>query len=167
MKVILVMALTLDGKIGKDASDPVDWTGSADKKKFVEITKDAGVVLLGSTTFDSIGRPLPNRKNIVLTRNKERVSDTENLVFTDQNPEEILDDLAQQGYTSAALIGGSTINTLFAKKNLIDEVYITIVPRLFGQGLSLFNGPLDMQLKLLKTETIEDGFILLKYVVIK
>ncbi len=167
MKVILVMALTLDGKIGRDSNDPVDWTGQADKKKFVQITKDAGVVLLGSTTFDSIGRPLPNRKNIVLTRNKERVSDKENLVFTDQNPEEILDDLAQQGYTSVALIGGSTINTLFAEKNLVDEVYITIVPWLFGHGLSLFNGSLDMQLKLLKTETIEDGFILLKYAVIK
>ncbi len=167
MKVILVMALTLDGKIGKDVSDPVDWTGPADKKKFVQITKEAGVVIFGSTTFDSIGQPLPNRLNIVLTRNKNRVSDADNLVYTDQDPEEVLHELEQKGYTSVALIGGSTINTLFARKNLVDEIYITIVPRLFGQGLSLFNGPLDLQLRLVTTETIEEGYILLKYAVIK
>ncbi len=167
MKVILMMALTVDGKIGRDSKDPVDWTGKADKKKFVQVTKEAGVVILGSTTYDSIGRPLPNRKNVVLTRNKERVSNAENLIFTSQSPEEILDDLENQGYSSVALIGGSTINTLFAQKNLIDEIYITIVPRLFGEGLSLFNNSLDLQLELLETETIEDGYLLLKYAVIK
>ncbi len=167
MKVILVMALTLDGKIGKDVSDPVDWTGAADKKKFVQITKEAGVVIFGSTTFDSIGRPLPNRLNIVLTRNRSRVSDDDNLIYTDKNPEEIIEDLEEKGFSSVALIGGSTINTLFAEQNLVDEIYVTIVPRLFGQGISLFNGPLDQKLRLLKTETIEEGYILLKYAVIK
>ncbi len=167
MKVILVMALTLDGKIGRDTSDPVDWTGSADKKKFVQITKEAGVVIFGSTTFDSIGRPLPNRLNVVLTRNKERVSDEDNLIYTDMSPEEVLEYLEEKGYTSVALIGGSTINTLFAQRDLVDEIYITIVPRLFGEGLSLFNGTLDYKLRLLKTETIENGYILLKYAVIK
>ncbi len=167
MKVVLVMALTLDGKIGRDVNDPVDWTGPADKKKFVQITKEAGVVVLGSTTFDAIGRPLPNRKNIVLTRNTARVSTEENLIFTDQSPEEILSELEEQGYSSVALIGGSTINTLFTQRNLVDEIYITIVPRLFGQGISLFNSALDLQLRLMKTETIEEGYILLKYAVVK
>ena len=167
MKVILVMALTLDGVIGRNSKDPVDWTGKADKKKFVEITKEAGVVIYGSTTYDSIGRPLPKRKNVVLTRNKERVSEFDNLVYTDKDPEDILQDLEQEGYTSAALIGGSTINSIFAKKNLIDEIYITIVPKLFGKGLSLFNEELDLDLQLQEMETIDEGYILLKYSVRK
>jgi dihydrofolate reductase len=167
MKVILVMALTLDGVSGRNSKDPVDWTGKADKKKFVEITKEAGVIIYGSTTYDAIGRPLPKRKNIVLTRNKARVSEFDNLEYTAKEPETIIEDLEKEGFTSAALIGGSTINALFAKKNLIDEIYITIVPKLFGKGLSLFNCDLDLDLKLLEMETIDDGYILLKYSVVK
>lgn len=167
MKVILVMALTLDGVIGRSSKDPVDWTGKADKKKFVEITKKAGVVIYGSTTYDAIGKPLPKRKNIVLTRNKARISEFDNLEYTDKEPEEILKDLESEGYTSAALIGGATINTLFARKNLVDEIYITLVPKLFGKGLSLFNDDLDLELKLLEMETIDEGYILLKYSIVK
>ncbi|MBF0204054.1 MAG: dihydrofolate reductase, partial [Desulfamplus sp.] len=74
MKVILVMAMTLDGKIARHSMEPVDWTGKADKKKFVEITKKAGAVIMGSTTFDTIGKRLPNRKNIVMTRNASRLT---------------------------------------------------------------------------------------------
>ena len=162
-----MMALTLDGRIARDVNDPVDWTGKADKKKFVEITRAAGVVILGSTTYDAIGRPLPGRKNVVLTKNTDRVSDAENLVYTDQAPEDILRELEKDGYTSAAPIGGSTINTLFARKNLVDEMYITIVPKVFGQGVPVFNNHLDLRLRLLEMETIEDGHILLRYAVIK
>ena len=46
MKVILLMAMTLDGKIAKNDHHFPDWTGSADKKLFVEITKKAGEIFL-------------------------------------------------------------------------------------------------------------------------
>ena len=61
MKVTMVMAMTLDGKIARDASHPADWTGTEDKKKFVEITRRAGAMIMGSRTFDTIGRLLPGR----------------------------------------------------------------------------------------------------------
>ena len=82
MEVILVMAMTLDGKIARDSLEPVDWTGKADKQYFVQVTRKAGVVIMGSRTFDTIGKPLPGRKNIVMTRNKDRKSQAKNLVFT-------------------------------------------------------------------------------------
>lgn len=62
MKVTLLMAMTLDGKIGKSHDHFPDWTGKADKTLFVRLTKKAGVIIMGSKTFDTIGRPLPNRK---------------------------------------------------------------------------------------------------------
>lgn len=163
MKVILLMAVTADGLIARDSMQFVDWTGNADKKYFVHITKKAGVMLMGSKTFDTIGKVLPGRKNIVMTKDKTRVSQDKDLVFTDQTPEEIIEELTAQGFTSATLIGGSIINTLFLKKNLIDEIHVTVVPRLFGQGLSLFNQPTDTLLELLDVVKINESHVLLKY----
>ncbi|MFH1155271.1 MAG: dihydrofolate reductase family protein [Pseudomonadota bacterium] len=165
MKVVLVMAVTLDGKIGRNAGDPVDWTGGADKKKFVEITRRAGVMIMGSRTFDAIGRVLPGRKSIVLTRNRQRQSQDENLIFTDAQPEQILKDLEGKGYTEVALIGGGMINGLFASLNLIDEIQLTVVPKIFGQGLSLFAETLDLDLDLVEMRELEPGTLLLTYAV--
>ena len=65
MKVILLMAITLDGRTGKDEMHFVDWTEQEDKKIFVQITRRTGVIIMGSRTFDTIGGPLPKRKNVI------------------------------------------------------------------------------------------------------
>ena len=166
MEVILLMAMTVDGKIARNQMERVNWTGSKDKQYFVKITRDAGVMIMGSKTFDTIGHPLPGRKNIVMTRDKTRKSDDSSLVFTDQAPAQILSDLKRQGFDRAALIGGSVINSLFAKENLITRIHLTLVPAVFGQGLSLFNAPLDLALEYDTCKEIEKGHLLLIYKVI-
>ncbi|MDD9303177.1 MAG: dihydrofolate reductase [Desulfobacter sp.] len=166
MDVILLMATTLDGKIARDSNQLVDWTGKADKSYFVEITRATGVMIMGSKTYDTIGRPLPNRLNIVMTRDKTRTSQEDNLVFTDQAPAQILKDLEARGYERVALIGGSLVNTLFATENLITEVHLTMVPRVFGTGLSLFSQEMDMRLLLDQTREIDKGHVLMIYKVI-
>ena len=163
MKVILLMAVTADGMIARNSMELIDWTGKADKKYFIHITRDAGAMIMGSKTFDTIGKVLPGRKNIVLTRDKTRTNQGKDLIFTNQTPKEIINELQAQGFGSVALIGGSVVNTLFMKENLIDEVHITIVPRLFGKGLSLFNEILDTQLELIDIQKIDQGHVLLKY----
>ena len=163
MKLILLMAATADGMIARDSMHLVDWTGKADKKYFVQITRQAGVVIMGSKTWDTIGKPLPGRKNIVMTRDKTRKSTNPSLVFTDQSPAELLKGLEKEGFTSAALIGGARINSLFMEANLIDEMHLTLVPRLFGHGLTLFGTQLDQKLELLDMVRIEGEHVLLKY----
>ena len=163
MKVILLMAVTADGMIARNSMELIDWTGKADKKYFIHITREAGAMIMGSKTFDTIGKVLQGRKNIVLTRDKTRTSQSRDLIFTSQTPKEIINELETQGFASVALIGGSVVNTLFMKENLIDEVHVTIVPRLFGKGLSLFNETLDTLLELMDIEKIDHGHVLLKY----
>ncbi len=124
----MLMAQSLDGKIAKDSNHFPDWTGREDKKLFVRITKRAGVVIMGSKTFDTIGTPLPNRRNIVMTRNKSRKSHWENLVFTDKSPGEILGRLYRDGFNEVILAGGAIINGLLWKDRLIDEIIVSITP---------------------------------------
>jgi dihydrofolate reductase len=133
MKVILLMAQTLDGKIGRNSGHFPDWTGKEDKRLFVRITKAAGVLIMGSKTYDTIGGPLPGRKNVVLTRDQSRRSDSPELVFTGKSPRVVLADLQAEGYTTVVLAGGTVVNTLFARQGLIDEIMLTICPLFFRQ----------------------------------
>ena len=167
MKLILVMALTADGKIGRDSSHFPDWTEPSDKKLFMSVSKAAGVIIMGARTFDTLGKPLPGRKHIVLTQNKERRTSSENLVFTQKRPADILHDLGAEGYDTAILAGGARINYLFAKENLIDEIILTYSPKLFGTGLSLFSNSVHMDLELLEHRRIGKNTLQAVYRVIK
>jgi dihydrofolate reductase len=165
-KVTLLMAITVDGRTGRDTHHFVDWTGREDKQFFVETTMKAGVVMMGARTYDTIGYPLPGRKNIILTRNPDRKSSFENLVFTRKSPELILADLATDGYTHVILAGGPTTNTLFARKKLIDEIIVTISPKIFGVGTSLFTQDISMDLELKHLEKRGQETICISYKVL-
>lgn len=162
MKVTLLMALTLDGKIGKDADHFPDWTGPEDKKLFVEVTKKAGCLVMGSKTFTTIGRPLPGRHNVIMTRSP-KASEWDNLEFTDQHPVSIVEGLEAKGYSEVILAGGAQINTLFAQAGLIDEVIVTVCPKVFGSGIGLFNEGVELDLQLLSSENISDQVLKLHY----
>lgn len=167
MKVILLMAQTLDGKIGRNSGHFPDWTGKEDKRLFVRVTKAAGVLIMGSKTYDTIGGPLPGRKNVVLTRDESRRSDSPELVFTGKPPRVVLADLQAEGYTTVVLAGGTVVNTLFAREGLIDEIMLTICPLFFGSGIALFSGEVPLKLRLLSTEVLGSDAILAHYEVVR
>jgi len=160
------MAATLDGKIGKDSDHFPDWTGKADKALFSRISKECGAIIFGRKTFETIGKPLPGRKNIILT-SQPKLSEWNNLIFTNQTPQEILAGLESEDFTSVVLGGGAGINSLFAAENLINELWVSICPKIFGGGISLFDSHTEMNLKLLFAEKLDDQTMLLKYQVKK
>lgn len=64
-RVVLVAAVADNGVIGRDGDIP--WRIPEDMRHFREVTTGHTVVM-GRVTFESIGRPLPNRTNVVITR---------------------------------------------------------------------------------------------------
>jgi dihydrofolate reductase len=68
MLVSLVVAMDEDGVIGRD--DALPWRLPDDLKRFKALTMGKPI-LMGRKTFDSIGKPLPGRLNLVLTRSKD------------------------------------------------------------------------------------------------
>jgi dihydrofolate reductase len=169
MKVILLMAVTVDGKIAKRADHAAMWTSKADKKLFVEETKKAGVIIMGQTTYGTIGRPLPGRLNIVMNPKPDASLNLPNtLEFTNTQPKELLVELEKRGFESVILGGGATINGLFLKLGLIDEVWLTVEPKIFGDGLSLFkDADADLSLELIEIKNLDKNVIQLRYRVIK
>lgn len=67
MKLALIVAMDENGLIGK--SNNLPWRLSADLQYFRKITM-AKPIIMGRKTYESIGRPLPGRQNIIITKNQ-------------------------------------------------------------------------------------------------
>jgi dihydrofolate reductase len=70
--ISIIVAVSENGVIGKEGKLP--WYIPEDLKHFKQLTS-GNVVIMGRKTYESIGKPLPNRLNIVITREKNSVID--------------------------------------------------------------------------------------------
>jgi len=115
--VSIIVAKSKNGVIG--VGNKLPWNLPTDLKRFKEITTD-GVVIMGRKTYESIGKPLPNRINIVVTR-------TENFfvpgVLTAKSLQNAL--LKAGGEKDIFIIGGGEIYR--QSISYADKMYITEV----------------------------------------
>lgn len=107
----IIVAVSNNGVIGKD--NKLLWRQSEDLKRFKSLTLNQKVVM-GRKTFESIGKPLPNRENFILTRQKIEVAGCE-ILHTIEEVLEIDGDVI--------IIGGGEIYQEFI--NISDEIYLT------------------------------------------
>ncbi|HEU4914239.1 MAG TPA: dihydrofolate reductase family protein [Candidatus Saccharimonadales bacterium] len=166
MKVFIVAAITADGFIGRTADHLADWSSKEDKKLFIKLTKEAGTMVMGSKTFATIGRALPGRKTIVYTR-EPRESDIVDVTFTNEPPADLVSRLTSEGHESLAICGGASIYSLFMESGVVDELYLTVEPVVFGTGVPLFGHTLENGLTLLSAESLNPNTVLLHYSVDK
>lgn len=166
MKVFIIASLTADGYIGRHSKHLVDWSSKEDKQLFIALTKQAGVIVMGSNQFATIGRALPGRRNIVYTSRPAHIT-AEGVETTAEAPQMLLERLNDEGVEQVAICGGTTIYDMFMQAGLIDELHLTIEPIVFGSGLSLFSQPLANKLELLDYKKLNDHTLYAHYKVIK
>jgi len=106
MKITLVAAIASNNVIGKENSLP--WNIPEDLKRFKQMTS-GNTILMGRKTFDSIGRPLPNRQNIVMT--KDENFEQEGIKVINDFDEAL--ELIKESNEDVFVIGGSKIYELF------------------------------------------------------
>ena len=164
MNVFLIAAISADGFIARDANQPANWTSKEDKKVFVELTKRAGVMIMGRNTYETIGRALPGRRNIVYTSEPINTPDIET---TTEQPADLLSRLENEGHKEVAICGGQIVYDAFLSSGLVNELFLTLEPKLFGSGLSVAKSPLDYGLKLLELKKLNDDTLLLHYKVME
>ncbi len=165
MRIILIAAVTLDGKMARHAAHLSDWTSPEDKRIFREETRRAGVVILGNNTYKTLARPLPGRLHIVLTRDPAGKPAIPGVVeFTDAPPAAIVADLERRGYRAAALTGGAQVNSLFLAADLVDEIWLTVEPLIFGRGIGVFEDAVfDRRARLVELRQLNEGAFLARY----
>tara|TARA_B100001248_G_scaffold105199_1_gene78394 strand:+ start:323 stop:829 length:507 start_codon:yes stop_codon:yes gene_type:complete len=124
ISISIIVAHASNYVIGKDGKLP--WHIPADLKYFKELTYGSPIIM-GRKTFESIGRPLPGRHNIIITRNSEYHNDDCAVVFDFQAALKEAGDFAEQsGKSDIFIIGGAEVYRQaidFADKAYITEVH--------------------------------------------
>ncbi len=107
LPLVLVVAIAENGVIGRKQQMP--WRIPGDLKHFKAVTMGKPMIM-GRKTYDSVGKPLPGRTSIVLTRDKSWRADG---VLVGHSLDDVLklanDDAAKTGATEIAIIGGSAL----------------------------------------------------------
>ena len=128
MKVSLIVAVSENGVIGKD--NDLIWRLPKDIKFFKDTTLGHHVIM-GRKNFESIPhkfRPLPNRTNIIVTRQANYKAEG---CITVNSVEDALEVANQNGEKEPFIIGGGQIYKIALQANLIDKIYLTKVHHSF------------------------------------
>jgi dihydrofolate reductase len=129
MKVALIVAMDLERGIGRD--NDLMWHLPRDMKFFTETTRDQ-IVVMGRRNYDSIPekyRPLPQRENVVLTRNTDfQAPDCK--VFN--TLDDCLAHYQHETERTVFIIGGGEIYRLALQAGVIEEMYITHINHRYG-----------------------------------
>jgi dihydrofolate reductase len=150
IKVSVYIATSLDGFIARRNGE-IDWLGGGEGGEdygYAEFMSTVDQIVMGRNTYEKVltfgGWPY-EKKVIVLT--------SRDLVI----PPEL------SGVNHIYLDGGATIQR-FLREGLVDEMTITAIPVLIGEGLPLF-GPLheDIKLELLASRSFSNGFVQNRY----
>ncbi len=117
----MIAAMAKDRVIGKDNKMP--WHLPADLQHFKKTTMNSPIIM-GRKTYDSIGRPLPGRLNIVLSRDTDLKIDGCSVVNSPQQALELTADAEQVFIT-----GGAYLYEHFLEQ--ADRLYLTLIDASF------------------------------------
>lgn len=121
--ITIIAAIANNNALGKD--NDLIWHLPADLKRFKKVTSGHHIIM-GRNTFESIGKPLPNRTTVIITRNDNYkvegcivVNSIEEAIKVAENDEQIF------------IIGGAQIYKQALAANLVDQLDITQVHHSF------------------------------------
>jgi dihydrofolate reductase len=149
-KISIVVAIAEENRaIGRDNKLP--WEISSDLKRFKQITSGHPIIM-GRKTFESIGRPLPNRTNIIITR--DPLYAAEGCIVVN-NLESALQKAKEKDSEEIFIIGGGEIFRLALP--YVDRLYLTIVHQNV-EGDVFFPDYTEFSRVIHKSEHLENGY---------
>lgn len=116
--ITIIAAIAQNNALGKD--NDLIWHLPADLKRFKKVTSGHHI-LMGRNTFESIGKPLPNRTSVIITRNNNYFKDGCLIANSIEQAIKLVGD------NDAFIIGGAQIYKQALENNLVDKLDITIV----------------------------------------
>jgi dihydrofolate reductase len=178
-KCSVYIAISLDGFISR-TDGGIDWLNDFNARipkgedlGYARFMSSVDALVMGRNTFEQVLAfgmwPYGSTPVVVLSRRikslPEDVPDTVSL--SADEPGKLVKRLSARGWHHLYVDGGLTIQS-FIKAGLIDEITITVIPILLGNGKSLF-GPLpaDVELELVESKAFDFGFVQSKYRIVK
>jgi dihydrofolate reductase len=169
-KVILGLGISLDGYIARrnGAVDflfmPKDYADSSFGQFFTTID----TAIMGRKTYDiaqKMGGASYGPKIAMYVYSRKRpAGERDGVTFTRQSPAGLIRRLRQRAGKHIWLMGGGELAREFLKADLVDELYIGIVPVLLGEGIPLFPSRFPQRnFALIENKTFSKGLISLRY----
>ena len=173
-KLILYIAMSLDGYIAT-TDDKIDFLNCVQKEGedygYTAFTQGVDTIIMGRKTYDKILTLVPvfphqNKECYIITRTPR--ASIGKIHFYTGDLKELLSRLKAKPGKDIYLDGGAEIVNALLKEELIDEMYISIIPILLGKGLPLFSSDRpDSKLKLVNCKSFEKGLVQLHYAITK
>lgn len=165
MRIVLIVAQSLDGFITRHEAPGVAWTSAADQKWFRATLGEFDAQVMARTTFETArDQILPLKPTdptrIIMTRNPDRYTEDSSLgqlKFTADLPTVIHQKLVDTGHKNCALLGGSVAHDAFLTAGLVNEIWVTIEPRIFGQGTPVVRIKQDQRLELMDHQRLPES----------
>ncbi|GAA4278371.1 dihydrofolate reductase family protein [Aquimarina mytili] len=177
-KVTLHMVSSLDGFIAKKDGD-IGWMQSSDtyekgitltQEYIAEFLKSIDCYVMGSRTYEhalELGWPYGDVPVIVLT-NRTLSTNKESVEFYVGDLSKLVNDRLKPKYQNIWLVGGAALTKDFIRLDLVDEIILSIMPVLLGDGTLFFDYIGQERLLHLKDVTAyKDGMVELSYEVRK
>jgi dihydrofolate reductase len=168
-QVVLGLGISLDGYIARPNGEvdflfmPKDYSmgpffATIDTAIMGRKTLEVALRMGGDTSFKG-----SKIANYVFSRTKPP-GKRDGLIFTNQSPSSLVKELRRKPGKNIWLMGGGELARDFLKVDLVDELYIGVVPVLIGEGIPLFPpGFPQREFTLLENKTFSKGMIALKY----
>lgn len=172
-KLILYIACSVDGYIAKPGDD-LSFLDRVQKEGedygYHDFVNYIDTVILGRRTYEwvlglGIGFPHADKETYIITRT-ERPKEG-NLTFYTGDMATLVSELKSKSGKHIFCDGGAEIVTLLLKHKLFDELIISVIPVLVGDGIRLFaNGIPEHPLELLSAKSYDTGLVQLHYKVL-
>ena len=168
LRAFVFLGLSVDGRIARPDGD-LEWLTSrgeaAGDAGFTPFLESVDSLVLGRRTFEAIASyedwPYLDRPIHVISTTLP--ADADSRITVHRSPESAIDALQSDGRRRAYVDGGETVRWFLAAK-LVDEITLSHVPVLIGDGPSLF-GPLggDVDLEHVRTDVLDGGMVQTTY----
>ena len=179
LRASVFIATSLDGFISRKNGE-LDWLDAANATvpegedcSYQAFMESIDVLIMGRKTYEkvlSFGKWSYGIKPvIVLSSNKIEIPDrlAQTVSHSSESPKELYNRLSKEGAKRLYIDGGMTIQR-FLLSGFIDDIIITVIPVILGQGIPLFGKVTkDIALKHIATKSYDFGFVQLTYEVQK
>ena len=165
-KIILGLGISLDGYIARlDGS--VDFLFMPKDYSMAEFFASIDTAILGRKTYDvakAMGGGFGGNVKYYAMSRTLPAGEKDGLIFTRESPAALVEKLRRQKGKDIWLMGGGELARDFLRADLVDELYIGIIPVLLGEGIPLFpSGFPQRNFALTENKTFSRGMISLKY----
>ena len=166
-KVVLGLGISLDGYIARP-DGAVDFLFMPKDYSMGPFLETIDTAIMGRKTYEvslKMGESFGGSKMAgYVFSHSQAPGERGGVTFVNESPKSFMEKLRKRPGKNIWLMGGGELGRDFLKEDLVDELYIGIVPVLIGEGIPLFpSGFPQLEFSLLENKTFSKGMIALKY----